>query len=191
MAERSIANLRSFGDMDSDVYIADLGTTEPAGKAELTSGSWGGVLGWLGEDGAEEGFSVDITKFKLFQGGKTGRTKSNGTEKTMQVTAAESNPLVFELFYGAGPAVVKDGVAKIRIPDSAGTVARSAAFLFTDGDLYYIRFNTRAEVTDRGSVTYANSDLALRQMTFDLVGEDYWITNDPAFTGVPGALVVA
>ncbi len=182
MAERSIANLRSFGDMDSDVFIAPIGTTKPADKADLAGDPWD-VLGWLGEDGAEEGFSVDVTKFKLFQGGKTGRTKSNGTEKTMQVTAAETNPLVFELFYGSTPATVTAGVASISIPGSAGTVARAAAFLYTDGDIWYVRYNTRAEVTDRGSVTYSNSDLSTRQMTFDLVGEDYWLTNDPAFVG--------
>lgn len=182
MAERSIANLRSFGDMDSDVFVAPLGTTKPAGKDGLTSEPWD-VLGWLGEDGAEEGFSVDVTKFKLFQGGKTGRTKNNGTEKTMQVTAAETNPLVFELFYGASAATVTAGVAEIAVPDSAGTVARAAAFLYTDGDIWYVRYNTRAEVTDRGSVTYSNSELSTRQMTFDLVGTDYWLTNDPAFVG--------
>lgn len=184
MAERSIANLRSFGDMDSDVYIAPLGSTKPTGRDDLGTAPWDEVLGWLGEDGGEEGFSVDVTKFKLFQGGKTGRTKANGTEKTMQVTAAETNPLVFELFYGTTtPATVAGGVAEIEIPDGAGTVARAAAFLYTDGDLWYIRYNSRAEITDRGSVTYSNSELSARQMTFELVGKDYWLTNDPAFTG--------
>lgn len=183
MAERSIANLRSFGDMDSDVFVGPVGTEKPTGKASLASAPWE-VLGWLGEDGAEEGYSVDVTKFKLFQGGKTGRTKANGTEKTMQVTAAETNPLVFELFYGTTePAKVTAGVAEVEIPEGASTVARAAAFLYTDGDIWYVRYNTRAEVTDRGSVTYANTDLSTRQMTFDLVGKDYWLTNDPAFTG--------
>lgn len=184
MAERSIANLRSFGDMDSDVFIADLGAVEPTGKEALGTAPWDGVLGWLGEDGAEEGLSVDVTKFKLFQGGKTGRTKNNGTEKTMQVTAAESNPLVFELFYGSQKATVTAGVAKIDVPDSVPTIARAVSFLFADGDIWYIRHNTRAEISDRGSVTYSNSDLSLRQMTFELVGKDSWLTNDPAFVGV-------
>lgn len=183
MAERSIANLRSFGDMDSDVFLSPLGTVKPTGKTDLATSPWD-VLGWLGEDGAEEGYSVDVAKFKLFQGGKTGRTKSNGTEKTMQVTAAETNPLVFEIFYGTTTAAkVAAGVAEIELPESAGTVARTAAFLYTDGDLWYIRYNTRAEVTDRGSVTYSNSELSTRQMTFDLIGKDYWLTNDPAFLG--------
>lgn len=183
MAERSIANLRSFGDMDSDVFVGPLGTVKPSGKADLAASPWD-VLGWLGEDGAEEGYSVDVTKFKLFQGGKTGRTKANGTEKTMQVTAAESNPVVFELFYGTTkPATVSGGIAEIEIPEGAGTVARTVAFLYTDGELWYIRYNTRAEVTDRGSVTYSNSELSTRQMTFDLIGKDSWLTNDPAFTG--------
>jgi hypothetical protein len=183
---RNIANLRSFGDMDSDVFIGrELGVPKPSNLVDL------GVdwlsLGWITEDGVEEGLDVSSQKFTLWQGGKTGKTKTTGTEKTQQVSAAETNPLVTELFYGHTPADITvdatTGIAQIALPDAVPTVARPVAFKFTDGDIIWIRYNTRAEITDRGSVSYNNGDLASRQMTFDMVGTDFWLTNDPAFGG--------
>lgn len=182
-------NLRSFGDMDSDVFVSPLGTAEPADPTYAFPAPWG-ALGCITEDGASEGNSVDTTKFKIWQGGKTAKTKTNGTEKTMQVSAAETNPLVFELFYDAPAAVVTAAnattgaaaSAKITLPEGSSTVARTVAFKYTEGDIIWIRYNTRAEITDRGSVSYNNTSIASREMTFDLLGTDIWITNDPAFT---------
>lgn len=185
---RNIANLRSFGDWDSDVFVAELGTPEPTNLVDLGI-AWPN-LGWITEDGVEEGVDVSSEKFRLWQAGKVGKTKTTGTEKTLQVTAAETNPLVFELFYGTEAADTTvnatTGIAKVALPDGTPTVARAVAFKFTEGDIIWVRYNTRAEITDRGSITYANSDLAARQMTFDLIGQDYWLTNDPAFGGTPG-----
>lgn len=174
-------NLRSFGDMDSDVFVAPLGTAKPTSLDTLPD-PWA-ALGALTEDGGSESVGVDVQKWKIFQGASTAKTKNNGTEKTMQVSAAETNPLVFELFYGSNPAVVTAGVAEIEIPEGIKTVSRAVAFKFTEGDIIWIRYNTKADITDRGTVTYSNSDMASREMTFDLLGKDYWLTNDPAFVG--------
>lgn len=185
---RNIANLRSFGDWDSDVHVGDLGTPRPTNLLDLGV-EWPN-LGWITEDGVEEGLDVSSTKFTLWQAAKVGKTKTTGTEKTLQVTAAETNPLVFELFYGTEAADTTvdpaTGIATVSLPEGVPTVARAVCFKFTEGDIVWIRYNTRTEITDRGSVSYNNGDLASRQMTFDLVGQDYWLTNDPAFGGSLG-----
>jgi hypothetical protein len=168
--------------MDSDVFVAPVATPKPT---TLEPGEAWESIGWITEDGVSEGLSVDSEKFKLWQGGKTGKTKTTGTEKTFTVAAAETSPLVFELSYGTedDAITVTDGIAEIALPDGVKTVARAVAFKFVDGDVTYIRYNTRAEITDRGDVDYSNGSLAARSLTFDLVGVDSWLTNDPAFVG--------
>ncbi|MFF0942690.1 hypothetical protein ACFYE2_00470 [Kocuria sp. CPCC 205300] len=186
MALRDIANLRSFGDWDCDVFVGkELGVPKPTNLEDLGV-DWDS-LGWMAESGAEEGLDVSNAKFTVWQGAKTAKTKTTGTEKTMQVEAAETNPVVFGLWYGAAPATTDEGtgISELEIPDGVPTVARPVAFKFVEGDIIWIRYNTRAEITDRGSVSYTNGDLATRQMTFDLVGKDYWLTNDPAFASTP------
>ena len=183
MAEKNIANIRSFGDMDSDVFTAPLGTAKPTGLD--IEAIWASI-GWLSEDGADESLSVASRKTKVWDG-STGRTRNTGTEKTMTVAAIESNPEVFALFYGSAPATIIPGaagspsLAEIEIPGAVGTVARAGLFRFMDGEYTYHRYNTRVVVSERGSVAYKIADDAVRELTFDLLGRDYWITDDPAF----------
>lgn len=183
MAEKNIANIRSFGDMDSDVFTAPLGTPKPTG---LTVDAVWKSIGWLSEDGADETLSVSSRKSKVWNG-STGRTRNTDTEKSIKVAAIESNPEVFALFYGSAPAVItpaaggKPAIAEIEVPGAIGSVARAGLFRFQDGKYTYLRYNTRVEVSDRGSVSYKIADDAVREMTFDLLGKDYWITDDPAF----------
>ena len=184
MAEtKNYDNVRVFGDEESEVLVGPLGTVLPVDLTTVDVAFK--ALGWLGEDGVPLSVSTNTEKFKAWQGGTTLRTKVTSTEKSISVQAVEENPLVYELFYDAKPAVVTgtvpNKVAKIDLPGSIGSVSRSAVIKYVDGGVSKWLCCPKVEVTDRGDVAHTNSSMTIHEMTFEIIGDAYILTNAPAF----------
>ena len=172
-------NVRIFGDLESEVYVAPLGSTLPTDLVDPDVAFES--LGWLSEDGIEVEIATDSEKFKAWQGGTTLRTKITSTEKTIKFQAVESNPLVTGLFYDHGAPVVASGVARVDLPEGIRTVARAAVFKFVDGDVTEYLCCERIEITDRGAVPHKNDEMTMYEFTAEILGDSFMLTNAPAY----------
>lgn len=183
---KNVNNVRVYGDLTSEVYLAPKGTVLPTTLAELPA-IWD-ILGWVSEDGVNLGLSTEVTKFKGWQGGATLRTKVTSVEKSFALTALEETPLVTSLYYGHGAPVVSgtgaERVAKIVLPEGFGTIERAAVIKFVDADVVKFFCCENAQVSDRGESPHNNSSITAYEMTFDVVGASYLLTNAPAYLGV-------
>jgi hypothetical protein len=173
-------NIRVYGDLDSEVFFAPVGSTLPTTLTDPATPFE--AIGWLSEDGVNLAVSTDVEKFKGWQGGATLRTKVTSTEKTITIQALEETPGVTELYYGHGAATVTTGVAKIDLPEGIGTVERAAVFKFVDGDVTKYLCCERVEVTGRGELSHQNSSMTTYEFTLDILGDSYILTNAAAYT---------
>jgi len=180
MAEKNYDNIRVYGDLDSEVFLAPLGSTLPTTLTDPTTPFE--ALGWLSEDGVSLAISTDVEKFKGWQGGATLRTKVTSTEKSISIQALEETPGVTELYYGHGAPVVTTGVARVDLPEGIGTVARAAVFKFVDGGVTKLLCCERVEVTDREELSHTNSSMTMYGFTLEIIGDSYILTDAPAFT---------
>ena len=184
---KNLDDIRVFGDLDSEIWLAPKGTTLPT--------TWGDPvdpfepLGWLSEDGVGLALSADVTKFKGYQGGTTLRTKVTSSEKTLTAQALQDNPLTSGLYWGHGdPEIVGvEGApgyhAKIAIPQSPGTVERTAVIKFVDDEVTKYLLCESLQVTDRDEIPHQNSEMSAYGFTFEIVGDMWILTNAPAFLG--------
>lgn len=180
---KSYDNIRVFGDLETDVYVAPKGTTMPV-VLTVPSTPWE-PLGWLAEDGTPLSLSAEVAKFKAYQGGTLLRTKVTSTEKSVQVQCLEEAPAVTSLYFDHGAAVVTgtapDEVAKIVLPESVGTVERAAIFRWVDGDTIKLLCCPLVQVGDRSEVPHKGDAMTVYGMTFSIIGECYILTNAAAY----------
>jgi len=174
-------NIRAYGDLDSEVFFAPVGSTLPTTLTDPTTPFE--AVGWLSEDGVSLSLSTDVQKFKGWQGGSVLRTKVTGTEKTISIQCLEETPGVTELYFGHGAPVVTTGVAKVDLPEGVPTVARAAVFKFVDGGVTKFLCCEKVEVTEREDLSHKNSDLTMYGFTLDVIGDSYILTDAPAYIG--------
>lgn len=183
MATKNRDNIRVYGDLDSEVFLAPIGSTLPVALTDPADPF--AAIGWLAEDGIDLEVSTDAEKFKAWQGGTTVRTKVTSTEKSITFQALEETPLVTGLFFDHGaPTVTGEGaakVAKIDLPEGIGTVERAAVFKFLDGDVWKLLCCESVQITERGTVGHKNSDMTIYEFTAEIIGESYILTNAPAY----------
>jgi hypothetical protein len=176
-------NVRSYGDLDSEVFFGPLGSTLPTTLTDPTTPF--APVGWLGEDGVSLAVSTDVEKFKAWQGGTTLRTKVTSTEKSISIQCAEETPGVTELYFGHGAPVVTAGVARIDLPEGIGSVARAAVFKFVDGGVTKFLCCEKVEVTDREELSHTNTGATVYGFTLEIIGDSYILTDAEAYVGAP------
>lgn len=171
--------IRVYGDLDSEVYFAPKGSTLPTTLADPTTPF--DAVGWLSEDGVSLNISTDVTKFKGWQGGTTLRTKVTSTEKSFKIQCLQETPGVTEMFYDHGAATVTgtapDQVAKIDLPEGIGTVERAAVVKFIDGDVTKFLCCETVQVSSRGEVPHQNASMTMYELTLEIIGPSYILTN--------------
>lgn len=184
MAEtKNYDNIRIYGDLESEVLLAPLGTELPVDLTDLDPAFL--AMGWLSEDGVALTVSANVEKFRGWQGGGVLRTKVTSTDKSFTVQALEESPVVTELFFDHAPATVTGtgatAVAKLDLPEGIGTVARAAVVKFKDGDVDKWLVCTKIEVGDRGDVPHTSSGMTIYEMGMEIIGAAYILTNNPAY----------
>jgi hypothetical protein len=175
--------IRVYGDLDSEVYFAPKGSTLPTTLADPTTPF--DAVGWLSEDGVSLNISTDVTKFKAWQGGSTLRTKVTSTEKSFKIQCLQETPGVTELFFDHGAATVAGGVAKIDLPEGIGTVERTAVVKFIDGDVTKFLCCETVQVTARGELAHKNSEMTAYELTLEIIGPSYILTDAEAYIPAP------
>lgn len=180
-------NIRVYGDLDSEVYLAPLGSTLPTTLEDPIAPF--DALGWLSEDGVPLSVSTNVELFRGWQGGSVLRTKVTSTDKSFRVQALEEKAMVLELYFDANAPVVTGvgaaAVAKMVLPEGIGTVARAAVVKFIDGGVTKYLCCEKVEVGERGEVAHTNSGMTIYEMNFQIIGEAYILSNAPALTGEP------
>lgn len=174
------SNVRVYGDLDSEVFLAPKGSTLPTKLTDPTAPF--ASVGWLSEDGISLSVSTDAEKFKAWQGGATLRVKVTSTEKTITFQALEETPGVTELYYDHGAATVESGVARVDLPEGIGTVERAAVFKFVDGDVTKLLCCELIQITEREELSHQNSEMTAYGFTAEIVGDSYILTDAPAYT---------
>lgn len=176
-------NIRYWSDLEGGVFWAPLGTPLPATPFVALNEAFE-AIGALTEDGPTEGVSTDSEKLKIW-GGRTGRIKMTGTEKTFAFTALEDKPTIAKLFWNAGAITVTgegaEKFAEYEIPEAFGTVEGALVAVFRDGENIRIRKMEKVQVSDRGDVSNSNSDPASFELTTDVIGKDSIMTTAAAF----------
>ncbi|QOT19735.1 hypothetical protein [Paenarthrobacter sp. YJN-5] len=179
------SNVRIFGDLGTEVFLAPKGSTLPTAVTTDPTTPFVG-MGWLTEDGIEVDINVDIYKAKGI-GGVTLRTKVTGTERTIKFQCSEDTKGVRDMYYGITVADTISGttpnqVAKTQIlPERLPTIQKAAVFKNVDGAITEFLCCTNLEITDRGTLSYKADKEKIYEFTAELVGDVYILTNDPAF----------
>ena len=180
---KTYENIKVFGDLDTDVYIAPKGSTLPVALGVPAAPFK--ALGWLGEDGTPLALAAEVVKFKAYQGGTLLRTKVTSTEKSVQVQCLEESPGVTSLYFDHGAATVTgvapNQVAKIDLPEAVGTVERAAVFRWLDGTTEKLLCCPLIQVGERSEVPHKGDAMTVYGMTFSIIGECYLLTNSAAY----------
>lgn len=176
-------NIRIYGDLDTDVYIAPKGTVLPIVLGVPVAPFV--ALGWLGEDGTPIALAAEVAKFKAYQGGTLLRTKVTSTEKSVAVQALEESPGVTSLYFDHGAAAVTgvapNQVAKIDLPESIGTVERAAVFRWLDGTTEKLLCCPLVQIGERSEIPHKGDAMTVYGMTFSIIGTCYILTDSTAY----------
>ena len=181
---RNSDNVRIFGDLRDAIWLAPVGTPLPTSLEDDLPSPWIAV-GWLSEDGITYEPSTDVEKFKAHQGGATVRTKVTSTEKTLGFTMLESNPLTRKIYENAAdPVLLTEGVARMDLKESIGVVEFAAVVQNYDeaptGDVAEFMCIERLAIGERGETTLSNADIRGFEVTGDVLGQSYILTNAPS-----------
>lgn len=147
------------------VLSAPAGTTGPTDPTTAWPTGWV-ELGWISEDGVTESYSDDTNEINAWQNGATVRTVITGSTATYHFTPIETNPEVLARYHKGSEVVqeVGDAFATIEII-GAQTDIRAWAFDVIDGPNHVRLYLARAEVTERGDISYTNADPVGYEMT--------------------------
>lgn len=176
--------IRVYGDLESEVFFAPVGTTLPTTiTTDPADPFW--AVGWLSEDGVSLNVTTDVQKFKGWQGGATLRTKVTSTEKSFKIQCLQETPGVTELYFDHGAPTVTgtapNEVAKIDLPEGIGTVERAAVVKFVDGDVTKFLCCETVQVTERGELSHQNASMTAYELTLEIVGPAYILTNAESY----------
>lgn len=192
---RNSDNVRIFGGLEDQVWAAPVGRQVLPLGLEVLGGLWV-PFGWLSEDGIAYEPSTEAEKITAHQGGATVRVKSVRTEKTLGFTALESHPLSRLAFDGAKPpklTATGSKVARMDLPENIG-VTEFALVVDTFDDaptgLVHERFCIeRWAVSERGSAQSTNSAVRGFELTGDVLGKSYILTDAASFVEAAGTSV--
>lgn len=146
-------------------WTAPLGTAAPVGLADPGEGYVD--LGAISDGGLSESRSEDRTGFTPWQSTSPWRTEITSSEKTFKFTAWESSAAVTSLYYQTPISAMTTTSGVVSFDDQARPTQDVRVFLFDifDGDNQRRFFLPRAEVTDRGDITYASGDMIGYEMS--------------------------
>lgn len=178
-------NIRAYSDLDGEIFLAHKGSTLPLTLTDPTTPF--APVGWITDGGVEEELSTEVKKSKAWQGGTTVRVRVTSTEKTVKFAAMEETPFVTALYYDHGEPVVTgtgaEKIARVDLPEAVGTVERAAVIKYVDGGVTKMHCIELIQVSERGTVVANSEDETIYEFTADIVGESYWLTNNPAYLG--------
>jgi len=152
------------------VMSAPAGTAGPADPTTAWAAGWLD-LGWISEDGVTEGYADDSNEIKAWQGGTTVRTVITGSTATYHFVAIETSEEVLARYHKGATVTSGVGFSTIEIKGAQPDI-RAWGFDIVDGSNHIRIVVARGEVTERGEITYNNSDAIGYEMTITAYPDD-------------------
>lgn len=153
-------NVRVYGDMDTGVWIAPVGstlptdlTTDPAEPFE--------AAGWLSDDGIKLEVDKDIEEYNALQGGSLVRKKVSKVTQKVTFQCLEETATILSLVH-SGAAVTKTATGAAFASqdfgsDQARTVERALVIDAVDGEFRERRLMSAADITFMGEINLAHN----------------------------------
>jgi|GEM_PF-4365244 len=176
-------NIQIYGDDLDMVAVAPLGTTLPAGLADLAAPFID--LGWLSEDGIDWDDSYETSDFKGHQGGKTVLKLPTGVGRTFKVQCLEETYYTVGLRYpGFKPA--KIGSEEVYGGELPGPKMDPRVFV---ADLKSITTGKRKRyvvpkgvVSEVGTLQHRRSSITMYELTIEaLEGKAFLYSDAPGW----------
>jgi hypothetical protein len=140
------------------VYMSTIGATAPTNATAAWSTAWK-ELGFLSEDGLTENQGLDSEEIKAWQNGAVVRRVITGSRMELAFTPIETNLQTLDLFYPGsvttqvtGPPAETQTIIKLPV-----ATPKAFGIDVIDGTKRLRVIVAKAEVADRGEVSYLNS----------------------------------
>jgi len=174
---KSADNLRFYGDLESGVYKASLGSTLPTTMGALDAAF--DEVGWLGDDGVPFDREVDTQEVNAYQATRLLRSKTTLKKETLKFNCLEDNLVSLGIVYPGATITTAAGVHKI---EPTGQVTDNAAWVFESKDgaitKRYCVINGDAAVT--GTIEHKSTDPTVFEVELTL-NEYYILSDNPAY----------
>lgn len=167
---KNIENIRSYGDIESGVWIAPVGTDLPVDFGKL--GPAFVELGWVSEDGVEEEHTSDKAEFKAWQGGTIVKVKRTSAGFKATVSAIEENDVVRGLIHrGQTADTTAPGVKRFNRKGLTASDDRAVVLDYYDGGVRKRSVLASADIALTGSIAHKNDDLTIHQFEIQEQGD--------------------
>lgn len=156
-------------------FVAPLATTIPTALAVPGTG-WAD-LGAISEDGLSESRDEDRAEFTPWQSVSPIRTEITSASKTFSFTCWESSAQVISLYYQTPTTSMTTATDVVSFDEAARPSPMYRMFIFDifDGTNQRRIVCPRAEVTERGDITYSSGEM---------IGYEFTVTAYPGTDGV-------
>lgn len=167
------------------VYIAPVGTTEPAGL-EALSNTWKD-LGYISEDGITASFGITVEDINAFQSLLPIRRVVTGRTADLSFVCRQWNADTFSLALGGGTFYPSGANFVFEPPANDAGLAEHAVIVdWSDGSKDYRLIVRKAAVTDAVETQIVRNAAADLPITLSIMGDEnsapwYLMTNDEAF----------
>lgn len=181
---KDVNNARVWGDIDSAVYVADVGTTAPTTPTAAPGTGWT-ELGWLGDDGLTETRNVESDQKRAWQGGALVRTVRSSDTRQFKFVAWETNATTIGLTRPGSTPTTATGVTTTPVKAYTGSDIRAWIVDQRDGAINNRKIIAKGEVVDMGDIVGKNGELVAYELTVECYpasdGTLYIeLTDDPA-----------
>ena len=174
---KNLANVRVYGDSDSAVYVAPIGSSGPVALAPVAEPHK--ELGWLSEDGVNVEREVDEQTFRAWQGGSIVRKKKTSVDDSFQFQALEETALTLGLSFGDDNLTTVDDVTTISVTNQTAAVERAVVVDFFDGPIQK-RYVCPSVSFSPGAIAHQNSEMTVYEFEATIQGDYEIVTNNPA-----------
>jgi len=146
------------------IYAAPLGSTAPTDATSALAAAYLD-MGYISEDGIEEAWDDSVSRFVAWQSATVIRSAVTDSVGTLKLTMLETKKTTLEAFYrGSTITTPSAGNYKLAIKPLV-SAPKAWVFDVVDGARLIRTYIGNGEITERGSVMWANGEMAMYPVT--------------------------
>ncbi|MEE6280146.1 hypothetical protein [Georgenia sp. MJ170] len=171
-------NARIYGGDLDGVAIGALGIAGPEDLDDLEE-PWE-YAGWLNDNGLDFNPSDSVQRLRGHQGGAVVRTKMSESDTAFVFRALETKLLTHGLQFDVKERTTVGGVTRMRLGSGRKVEARAFVIDLHDEGVHRRFYIPRGEIGERAALAFRNSEITTYELTVQIIGDWWEITNDPA-----------
>lgn len=181
---KTAANARVYGDVDSGIFVGDVGTTAPTSPTAAPGAGWT-ELGWMSDDGLTETRDVSADQKRAWQGGAIVRTVRSSDSRQFKFVCWETNATVIALTRPGSTPTTATGVTTTPVKAYTGQDEKAWLYYQRDGAIDTLKHVARGEVVEMGDIVSSTGEIVAYELTVECYPDSNGvlyteITNDPA-----------